>query len=381
MRNILANWKKVKALSVFKIQGGAAFKSEDATTEGIRWLKIANVGFNRIKWNEISYLPEHYVSDYENVCLKEKDIVVAMTRPLLQNRLKIAQLHEIDAPCLLNQRVGRILPNDMIDKEFLYQLLRTKRIAYKLESDLLGTDPPNLSIKTFKNISIFLPPLPEQRTIANILSTWDEAIKKMEKLIEAKERRFGGLLKEVIEDPNNKEINTRLGKICIVKKGQQLNKAHMEEGGEYYALNGGVEPSGRTCDWNTEANTITISEGGNSCGFVSLNRERFWSGGHCYSLANLDDNINVDYLFYYLKYFQPQIMRLRVGSGLPNIQKKDIDKFQLNLPKLEKQTSNALKLKLANNEIELLNEVLNKYKEQKLGLMQKLLTGEWRVKV
>jgi type I restriction enzyme S subunit len=74
-------------------------------------------------------------------------------------------------------------------------------------------------------------------------------------------------------------------------------------------------------------------------------------------------------------------MRLRVGSGLPNIQKKDINKFQLDFPKLEEQINDALKLKLTNKEIEILKEVVEKYKEQKRGLMQKLLTGEWRVKV
>ncbi|MDZ7796205.1 MAG: hypothetical protein U5N56_03785 [Candidatus Marinimicrobia bacterium] len=71
MNNISVNWKIVRASSVFKIQGGAAFKSEDATTQGIRWLKIANVGFNTIKWNETSYLPKHYIGDYKNVCLNE----------------------------------------------------------------------------------------------------------------------------------------------------------------------------------------------------------------------------------------------------------------------------------------------------------------------
>ncbi|MDZ7796206.1 MAG: restriction endonuclease subunit S [Candidatus Marinimicrobia bacterium] len=245
-----------------------------------------------------------------------------MTRPLLQNRLKIAQLRKNDVPCLLNQRVGRIIPNDLIDKEFLFQLLRTNRIAYKLESDLLGTDPPNLSIKSFRNINIYLPPLPEQVAITDILSTWDQAIEKMETLIEAKEKAFTVLQKEIIENQKNKSINTQLSKICKVKKGQQLNVTHMEEDGKYYALNGGIAPSGRTNNWNTEANTITISEGGNSCGFVSLNRERFWSGGHCYSLESVHNNINIDYLFYYLKYYEPKIKRLRVGSGLPNIQKR-----------------------------------------------------------
>jgi type I restriction enzyme S subunit len=276
--------------------------------------------------------------------------------------------------------IGRLLvlsPKDHeFDPRYLSEFINNR---FRLFNESGGI--PQLPGITLGKYKVVLPPLPEQRAIADILSTWDTAIEKMETLIEAKEKRFRGLLKEIIENPNNKEINTKLGAICVAKKGKQLNKDHMVNNGKYYVLNGGIVPSGRTNDWNTEANTITISEGGNSCGFVSLNCERFWSGGHCYALEGLKDNIYVDYLYYYLKYFEPKIMRLRVGSGLPNIQKKDINKFQLNFPKLEEQINDALKLKLANNEIEILKEVLKKYKEQKRGLMQKLLTGEWRVKV
>ena len=53
----------------------------------------------------------------------------------------------------------------------------------------------------------------------------------------------------------------------------------MVENGKYYVLNGGKEPSGYTNSWNTPESTITISEGGNSCGFVNYNEEKFWSGG------------------------------------------------------------------------------------------------------
>ena len=52
-------------------------------------------------------------------------------------------------------------------------------------------------------------------------------------------------------------------------------------------MNGGVEPSGYYNDYNVEANTISISEGGNSCGYVQFNTFPFWSGGHCYSIQNV----------------------------------------------------------------------------------------------
>ncbi len=191
-------WNEKRASSLFQIQGGFAFKSTDSMSYGVRWLKIANVGLGNVKWDEKSYLPEEFLQLHKNFCLNNGDIVVAMTRPLLSGVLKIAQLSVDDSPCLLNQRVGRLQPKEGVSKDFLFHVMKTRRLAYKLESDLLGTDPPNLSIKTFKNIKIPLPPLPEQKAIAELLSTWDEALDKTERLIQAKEANLKGQIQRIM---------------------------------------------------------------------------------------------------------------------------------------------------------------------------------------
>lgn len=164
----------------------------------------------------------------------------------------------------------------------------------------------------------------------------------------------------------------KLNDLCQIKKGKQLNKSDMENNGEYYVLNGGKEPSGHTNSWNVEENTITISEGGNSCGFVSFNTEKFYCGGHCYYLTLKQENFDLKYLYHYLKHIEPNIMRLRVGSGLPNIQKGDIE--NINILKLDFNQQ-----KEVGNFLDLINEkiILNlKEKEElenfKKGLLQKM---------
>lgn len=271
------------------------------------------------------------------------------------------------------------------DLEFVYYALSGRRVQRFYESELTGSTIRNLSLKSIKNTKVHLPPLPEQKAIADLLSTWDEAIEKIERLIQVKEKRFKWLLRELISEPRNTQKDAKwkkvkLGELCKVSKGKQLNVAHMKADGEYYALNGGIEPSGRTDDWNTEAETITISEGGNSCGYVNYNTERFWSGGHCYSLLSLKKNVDKHYLYFYLKMNEPKLMKLRVGSGLPNIQKKDVDKFIVAVPPFPEQQKIAETLSSAQHEIDLLKQIADKYKTQKRGLMQKMLTGEWRVK-
>jgi type I restriction enzyme, S subunit len=123
--------------------------------------------------------------------------------------------------------------------------------------------------------------------------------------------------------------------ISEIKKGKQLNKEHMLPNGKYFVLNGGVEPSGKTSDWNVAENTISISEGGNSCGYVSYNREKFWSGGHNYTLGKL--KVNNLYLYNYLKAKENHLKALRVGSGLPNIQLSSLKDFEVIIYNEEEQ--------------------------------------------
>ena len=73
-------------------------------------------------------------------------------------------------------------------------------------------------------------------------------------------------------------------------------------------------------------------------------------------------------------------MTLRVGSGLPNIQKSTIEKFIIYKPSLPEQQKIAEVLSLADDELTLLKKELEVLKQQKKGLMQKLLTGEVRVR-
>ncbi len=268
-----------------------------------------------------------------------------------------------------------------IINEYLEGYLRSSIVKKYIQSCASGTSGSMVKINktTVEKIPVVLPPRPEQRAIANLLSTWDEGIEKTERLVREKEKGFKWLINSLINATKGCE-EVRLGKICTVTKGKQLNVAHMKDDGVYYALNGGIEPSGRTDDWNTEAETITISEGGNSCGYVNYNAERFWSGGHCYSLLRLKKNVDKHYLYFYLKMNEPKLMKLRVGSGLPNIQKKDVDKFLVALPSLDEQQQIAQSLSSARREIDLLKQLADKYKKQKRGLMQKMLTGEWRVK-
>ena len=163
-----------------------------------------------------------------------------------------------------------------------------------------------------------------------------------------------------------------LSSLCTIKKGSQLNKDTLTDTGDYPAVNGGINPSGYTTQYNTEENTITISEGGNSCGYVNFVTTKFWSGGHNYSLQDLKKNIENLYLFQYLKHNENSIMSLRVGSGLPNIQKGAISNFLVSIPCMEEQNKIAIFLSSIDTKIEQIQKQLELSKEFKKGLLEQI---------
>ena len=148
-----------------------------------------------------------------------------------------------------------------------------------------------------------------------------------------------------------------LSDLSEIIKGQQINGSEFSESGKYYVMNGGIMPSGYYDHYNTEADTISISEGGNSCGYVQYNISKFWSGGHCYTLRIKPTVlISTLFLFHFLKWKEADIMALRIGSGLPNIQKKDLSKVCIIVPTLDKQQQlitlfSTFQMKIENEEM------------------------------
>ena len=119
----------------------------------------------------------------------------------------------------------------------------------------------------------------------------------------------------------------KLKDVASFSKGQQINGDELLPHGEYAYLNGGINPSGRWSEYNVEGNTVTVSEGGNSSGYINFMESPFWCGARCYYL--FDINGNSKYLYYALKSQQDRVMSIRSGACMPNIKKADLGNFEL----------------------------------------------------
>ena len=367
-------WEVMRLGDIVSITSGESPSLYHLKAEGkYPYVKVEDLN-NCEKYQESS----REYSDDNNTTIKAGSIIFPKRgASILNNKVRIAA-----KDIQMDSNMMAITPHTtIVDTEFLYIRILHERLYRIADTSSI----PQINNKHIIPYKIAVPPLAEQRKIAEVLGVWDEAIEKQERLIEQLALRKRGLMQRLLSaklrlpgfsDPW-KEL--KINKITIIRKGEQVNKDVLFSNAKYPVINGGITPSGYLDIYNTKANTITISEGGNSCGYVNFMTTPFWSGGHCYTIE-AKDGINNLCIYQLLKNNEKYIMSLRVGSGLPNIQIKDLGNLKFMIPTYQEQTAIAEVLTASDREIELAKEKLERLRRQKRGLMQQLLTGKKRVK-
>lgn len=127
-----------------------------------------------------------------------------------------------------------------------------------------------------------------------------------------------------------------LESVCQISKGIQFNKSDMNDSGTYPVINGGITASGYIEQYNQEENTITISQGGASAGYVNWIETKFWAGAHCYVLKPSDKVLN-RYLFHFVKSKEQKLQECQYGAGIPALAKSTVASLQIPLPPLPVQ--------------------------------------------
>lgn len=306
---------------------------------------------------------------------------------IISTSATIGEYAYVTVPYLANQRfvclIKKSVANQLVDDGYFLCLCESLGQWCRDNCDQ-GSSFPSVNMQSFRNHHIPLPPLVEQKKIAKALSDVDVLISDLDALIAKKRDIKQGTMQQLLAGKKRLPGFTdewreqTLNDICSLSKGIQLNSSKMNDSGLYPVFNGGIAPSGYFSECNTEANTIIISEGGNSCGFVNYIKEPFWRGGHCYSLSNI--SIDKVFLYHILKFNEASIMALRTGSGLPNIKKSTLANFCLKNPQsISEQQAIATILTDMDDEIQALEAKRDKYTAIKQGMVQELLTGKIRL--
>ena len=294
---------------------------------------------------------------------KKGDVLLSNIRPYLR---KVWAANS-DGGCSTDVFVFRA---KSISPSFLHYIMANDTFINYVMSGAKGVKMPRGDKEQMLKYVFSIPRIEEQYKISRLLHLLDDRIATQNKIIKDLKKLKSAISERFFTSINGDVVT--LADICDIVKGKQINGEFLTDSGNYYVMNGGIEPSGYYDDYNTEANTISISEGGNSCGYVQFNTTPFWSGGHCYTIQNITNNVEKLYLYHYLKCNEDTIMKLRIGSGLPNIQKKDLAKFRVIVPIIEQQKTISAFLSLLERKVQVETDILIAVQSEKQYLLRQM---------
>ena len=174
------NWRRENDISntwmtktigeVFSVFSGKGFKEKEYSVEGVKLLRISNVTYDTLVWDDVKYLPEKYLAEVPELVLKEDDIVMALNRPITNGKLKISVV-DTKEPYILYQRVGCLRQKETNNIEFLRYVLQTRDFLGQVENNLQGSDQPYINIPPLKSLTIRICDIQEQNKVVSILET------------------------------------------------------------------------------------------------------------------------------------------------------------------------------------------------------------------
>ena len=252
-------------------------------------------------------------------------------------------------------------------------------------SGIEGTTIKRLYNKNILETDISLPSLPEQTAIGSFFQDIDQLISLQQRKLEVLKEQKKTYLKLLFPAKGQTKPDLRfagfedewkevkLGDFVEIYKGIQRNKEFLSPNADskncYPVYNGGKQESGYTDEFNREGN-IMISEGGASAGFVNYFDGKYWSGGHNFTIDELENDIN--YVLALLESQQQELYSLQVGSGLPNIQLNSLKKVIITFPAFLEQQAIGSFFQDLDKAIAKQEEKVNQLKESKQTLLRKM---------
>ena len=285
---------------------------------------------------------------------------------------------------VVNQRTEIISPKEILDSRYAYVLLNGN-FREQVKKIVQGGTQIYVNYSSVEQLKLPLPSLTEQTAIGSFFQDIDQLISLQQRKLEVLKEQKKTYLKLLFPSKGQtkpalrfvgfedewKEV--KLGDFVEISKGIQRNKEFLSPNADskncYPVYNGGKQESGYTDEFNREGN-IMISEGGASAGFVNYFDGKYWSGGHNFTIDELENDIY--YVLALLESQQQELYSLQVGSGLPNIQLNSLKKVIITFPAFLEQQAIGSFFQDLYNAIPKQEEKVNQLKESKQTLLRKM---------
>ena len=404
-------WKVVKLDTIADIETGKRAKGG-----GLSKGSVASIGGEHIDqdgnilWDKMKFIPESFYEDLNQGKVRLGDILMVKDgattgKTCIVRNLPYEKVAINEHVFLIKSKAGAI-------SEFLFYVLFSKvgqnQIKLKFHGLIGGIKRGDI-----KSIIIPLPPLPEQQKIAEILSTVDSAIEKVNQAIAKIERLKKGLMQELLtKGIGRKEFkDTEIGRIPkeweVVRLGEVIKlcqyglSVKISDQGKYPIIKMDDIVNGYVVNDNVKYVDIdeeTYRKFKLEKGDVLFNRTNSYelvgrtgifllNGGYVFAsyLIRLKPNrkiVNPHFLTFYLIFSNEKIRQLATRAvHQANINATNLQNLKLPLPPLPEQQKIAEILSTVDKRLELLRAKKEKLERIKKGLMHDLLTGKRRVKV
>ena len=366
---------------------GSDLVQADYRESGVPVVFVRDIKKSRFHW-----ISDVYVSDQKAEALKahsacEGDLVITkMGLPP-----GIAAVYPESSPAaVITADIIRLRPDSKkVHSSFLCELLNSHDIRKQVYERTAGQTRPKLTLADYKTIRLSLPPLPEQKKIAQILSIWDKAITTTEQLLANSQQQKKALMQQLLTgkqrllDQDRERFegewkHQRLASLCTIKTGKKdVNEGNPE--GNYPFFTCASEPT-KSDNYSYDCEALLIA-GNGMLGKTHYFKGKFEAYQRTYILLEFN-GIDVPFLHQYILYWlMRDIEREKQHGAMPYIKLGLLQNFKVLLPCIAEQQKIAAVLSIADQEITSLQQQLDHLKQEKKALMQQLLTGKRRVAV
>ena len=418
IERIPEGWESKRLGDFIKLQGGNAFKSSNFKDSGIPIVRISNIRNNKIDLSDVIFYEKSKV--FENFLVSSGDILLAMSGATTG---KIGR-YLLPFQSYLNQRVGRFqrIKNKSVCMDFIYQLVRSRIFIENTLKDAIGGAQPNISSTQVEGVFYKIPPIPEQKKIASILTSADNVIEKTQSQIEKLQDLKKGMMNELLTKGigHTEFKDSELGRIPKSWSVKRLSEVTTQTKGLTYksddygdennglpfltlksiSKSGGYSPVGLKF-YKGDFKPHHLIESGNILfANTDLTRDGDVVGSPLYfdsfefqtkplysmDLSKLVVNPSQsDGRFLYYLLMTDRIKRFMInasaGSTVLHLDTKSVKSLLISLPPLREQKKIASILFSMDEIIEKKKHKIFQTQSLKKSLMQDLLTGKVRVKV